>query len=195
MNVVCVGDSITFGQYLPPGVPAWPERVGAVGRGVCGETTRQALERFPRDVQNNPADVTILQYGHNDANQWESDRGLPRVSLGAFEANLREMLRRCRVFHTISMLCTITPVREDDYEKPYDEAIRYVAEEGNVRLIDVRAAFELAGTDALLLDDGLHPSEAGHELYAEVVKAVLSSYEERRHIPVVEPRKRAEATA
>lgn len=179
MRVVCVGDSITFGQYLPQGVPAWPERIGAVGRGVCGETTRQALERFPRDVQENPADVTVLQWGHNDANRWRSDNGLPRVSLDAYRANLIEMIERCRAFDTVPVLCTITPTCvEDSAKRPrterYDAALGEVAYQTSTAVADVRAAFLLydGSIRDLLLPDGLHLSAAGHALYAETVASV-----------------------
>lgn len=177
MRVVCVGDSITFGQYLPLGVPAWPERMGATGRGVCGETTRQALERFPRDVQENPADVTVLQWGHNDANRWKSDNGLPRVSRRAFRANLREMVARCRAVGTRPVLCTLTPTLKDiDYDtdvSAYNRAVWTVASKDGVQVADVHTTFRLTDTHSLLLPDGLHLSDAGHELYAATVSEAV----------------------
>lgn len=171
-----MGDSITFGQHLPFGVPAWPARIGAEGRGVCGETTRQALERWPRDVQDNPADVTIIQYAHNDCNRWETDHGLPRVSLEAFKANLVEMIRRCRACGTRPVLVTATPSRKNDvYDDDllvYSCAVASVASAWNVDLIDVRDAFyrQHRRLGELLMADGVHITEAGHELYAETVE-------------------------
>lgn len=175
MKVVAVGDSITFGQHLAAGVSAWPDLVGAEGRGVCGETTRQALERWPRDVQADPADVTIIQYAHNDCNRWATDFGLPRVSLDAFKANLIEMIERCRACGTTPVLCTATPVLHDEvYVEDlltYSCAVASVAVRWGVDLVDVRDAFYRHGNlPELLLDDGLHLSEAGHRLYAETVE-------------------------
>ena len=48
--IVCIGDSITAGQYLdPPDVP-WPVLLDhgtlVFPAGVSNETTRQGLERF-----------------------------------------------------------------------------------------------------------------------------------------------------
>jgi lysophospholipase L1-like esterase len=177
VRIVAVGDSITAGQYLPPGVPAWPERMGAEGRGVSGETTRQALERFPRDVQLDPADVTIIQYGANDANRWSTDNGLPRVSLRAFGANLAEMIDRCRAADTSPVLCTITPtLKTRAYDRDihyYNTEVRRVAHTEKVLLVDVRQAFYDASDASLLMDDGLHLTEAGHQLYSEVVSAAV----------------------
>lgn len=178
MRIRCVGDSITFGQHLSFRRKAWPVLIGADGRGVCGETTRQALERFPRDVQHDPADVTVLQWGHNDANCWESDRGLPRVSLPAFKANLAEMIHRCRTFDTEPVLCTPTPTRKDpgydDSLREYGDAVESVAYHWGARLIDVRWAFNRHGIDGLLMADGLHLTEAGHQVYADAVDSVLA---------------------
>ena len=94
--IVAIGDSITAGQGLHP-ASAWPYRVpGYEGRilahGVPGDTTRLGLERFPKDVQAYEPEAVIIQFGHNDANRWETDRGLPRVSPDAFHANLHEMV-------------------------------------------------------------------------------------------------------
>lgn len=177
MRIVCVGDSITAGQYLPDGVPSWPERMGAEGRGVSGETTRQALERFHLDVQSDPADVTVLQFGHNDANRWASDAGLPRVSLDAFRANLVEMIDRCRAFDTPPVLCSLTPTRKTrEYDRDvhyYNAEVSRVAHTQKVPLVDVRQAFLVGSLDELLMDDGVHLTEAGHELYASSVSSVV----------------------
>jgi lysophospholipase L1-like esterase len=106
-----MGDSITYGQYIDHKwrwtslVEEWlhqmhldtPVKVKSVNRGVSGETTRMGLERFPADVQDLNPDIMTLQYGLNDCNCWETDRGLPRVSKEAFRANLIEMITRLSV--------------------------------------------------------------------------------------------------
>lgn len=177
MNILCMGDSITFGQHLPIGTPAWPERMGAMGRGVCGETTRQALERFPRDVQEHPADVVVLQWGHNDANRWQTDHGLPRVSAEAYSANLVEMVARCRAVGSRPVLCTITPtLKGEDYERDvvhYDVRVRFVARTLNVPLADVRQEFLERDLSEALLDDGMHLSDHGHDLYGDIVMTAV----------------------
>lgn len=178
MRIVAIGDSITFGQHLDIGVPAWPARIGAIGRGVCGETTRQALERFPREVQENPPDVAVIQYGHNDCNRWETDGGLPRVSLEAFKANIAEMVERCRAFDVKPVLCTATPTRRDAlYDEDlltYSCAVALVAVRMDVQLVDVRDAFYRDSLNRLLMSDGLHLTEAGHQLYADTVQHALA---------------------
>ena len=176
--IVTIGDSITVGQHLdPPDVP-WPvlltpqERI--IVAAVPGDTTRLGLERFPRDVQAHEPDVVVIQFGHNDCNRWETDRGLPRVSPEAYVANLAEMIDRSRTFGAVPYLCTLTPsTRSEQHAKDvelYDGLLRGVARERGVALIDVRASF----TDPDYLIDGLHLSASGHRAYALAVSMVLA---------------------
>ncbi len=177
--IVCVGDSITVGQHLdPPDVP-WPVQLNGeqvIVSAVAGDTTRMGLERFPRDVQVHEPDVVVIQFGHNDCNRWETDRGLPRVSPEAYAANLAEMVLRCRTFGAVPYLCTLTPsTRSEQHARDveiYDGLLRGVAKQLGVPLIDVRAAF-LASKESLLVD-GLHLSADGHRLYARTVGMVLA---------------------
>ena len=182
VKIVAIGDSITAGQHLHP-ASAWPYHLNGhaiQARGVPGDTTRLGLERFPKEVQEVCPAAVIIQFGHNDANRWETDRGLPRVSMAAFKANLYEMVDRARRFGAVPFLCTLTPsLRPEPHPTDcarYDMVIRRVADEEGVRLIDVRAAFEAElDVRSLLLEDGLHLSVSGHQVYADAVRRVLDA--------------------
>ena len=178
--VVAIGDSITAGQGLHP-ASAWPyqikrHRIRAIG--VPGDTTRLGLERFPAEVQSVLPKAVIIQFGHNDCNRWETDRGLPRVSTAAFASNLVEMVMRCRTFDAFPFLCSLTPSkRSDDHVVDslyYDGLVRMVAMETNTPLIDVREDF--GDDEGLLLDDGLHLSIDGQLRYAATVQRVLDEH-------------------
>jgi lysophospholipase L1-like esterase len=178
--VVCIGDSITAGQHLADGELPWPALIeghDVVAAGVPSDTTRLGLERFPTDVQAREPEAVVIQFGHNDCNRWETDRGLPRVSEAAFAANLAEMVARCLAFGAVPFLCTLTPSMRstqhaEDVER-YDRILRERAADDFVELIDVR---ELFGQDArLLLADGLHLSPAGHHIYAGAVQRTLDA--------------------
>ncbi len=154
-------------------------------RGISGETTRQGLERFPRDVQVLEPNVMTLQFGLNDCNCWDTDRGLPRVSEAAYRANLLEMIARARAFgasHII--LSTNHPTLRyrklidgktlEERRIKYNEIVRDVAKEAKVILCDIEKAFEDVDRDqlrAMLLPepDVLHLSQLGHERYASAV--------------------------
>src|SRR5439155_22474528 len=105
----------------------------------------------------------------NDCNRWGSDRGLPRVAIEAFAANLGEMVERARAFgaqavvlHTNHSTAKGEPYDTDS--RAYNARIRDVAgARPNVVLVDVEAGVE-AGS-AHLLDDGIHLSVHGHDVY------------------------------
>lgn len=199
IRLVFMGDSITYGQYVDAPL-RWTEivterllrefyntavNIHTVNSGVSGETTRQGLERFPQSVQNHRPDIMTLQFGLNDCNCWVTDEGLPRVSETAYRANLVEMVDRARRFGAQQIvLSTNHPTLRtkillsgDSLEtrrKRYNDIVRDVAHETNVRLADIEEAFKPIPEDdlrSLLLDypDQLHLSVAGHRHYAEAI--------------------------
>jgi len=203
IKIVFMGDSITAGQYVDPS-KTWTahvarrlqERFGAenivtVSRGVSGETSRQGLERFPVSVQVEEPDIVTIQYGLNDCNCWQTDNGLPRVSLRAYMANLAEMIERCRRFGAREVILMTnhrttrrTPMVSgevyEDASNRYSHAARQVAHEAGVMLCDQLFAFapftddEL--TDLLLPPpDSLHLSEAGHIIYGDTLYPYLEA--------------------
>lgn len=172
MKLVCIGDSITAAQHLDEGESGWPALLTGYEvymAGVPGDTTRLALERFPRDVQSRQPDLVVIQFGHNDCNRWQTDRGLTRVSPEAFAANLVEMADRCRAFGAKPYLCTLTPSGRNPVHaadtRRYDGILRDVAAARTLVLIDVSGI-----TDTL---DGIHLSAEGHRKYAAIVQAAL----------------------
>lgn len=176
MKIVCIGDSITAGQYHDG--PAWPALLTGYevhAAGVSNDTTRLGLERFPRDVQEQNAQAVVIQFGHNDANRWETDRGLPRVSAGAFAENLAEMIRRCRVFGAEPLLCSLFPATKGErYTSDlmfYDSVIGTVALSMGVPVIPLWDTF--ANHPSLFLPDGLHLNGDGHRRYADRVQDAL----------------------
>lgn len=210
IRIVFFGDSICVGQ----GVSihrGWVARLAArleelamryqrdivvVNASVNGNTTRQALERMPYDVQSHGVDVLLVQFGLNDCNYWLTDRGVPRVSLGGFQANLLEIIDRGYRFGARRVIINtnhpttreLEPVPNcgftyEDSNRTYNEAIRQVAKDSgqHVSLVDVEQEI-LSVCDTgdetlarLLLDDGLHLSERGHDVYYRLVAPVVEN--------------------
>ncbi|HEV8678170.1 MAG TPA: SGNH/GDSL hydrolase family protein [Stellaceae bacterium] len=199
ITIVFFGDSITEGQYVTPPL-RWVDIVSGglqlryrddpfnllvLVRGVSGETTRQALERFPRDLQAHTPDIVTLQYGLNDCNCWLTDHGLPRVSEAAFRANLVEMIERARRFGAREIILSnnhptlrhkplLDGLTLEQRRRRYNEIVADVAAETGVTSCDIEAGF--AGLDDAALagqlipyPDLLHLSEAGHRRYASLI--------------------------
>ena len=169
------------------------DRVLVTNASVNGNTTRMALERIGFDVQSHGLILMILQFGLNDCNYWETDRGLARVSPEAFKANLLEIADRATTFGARRTLINTNhptlqskpmPVTVRSYQEGnafYNEIIRSVAgQREDMRLIDVEAAFKSAVSNGqqlqdLLLEDGLHLSVEGNDLYLATVGPVVLS--------------------
>ncbi len=203
VTVVFMGDSITAGQYVDA-PHRWVDIVANnltrsylntpltlvfVVSGVSGETTRQGLERFPKDVQIHRPDIVTLQFGLNDCNCWATDHGLPRVSEDAYRANLIEMIDRSRTFGgehvilsnnhtTLRHKVLICGKTLEERRKQYNETVKDVASQKNVTFCDIESAFrdlsndELEG-ELLAYPDWLHLSHEGHKRYAAQIEPVV----------------------
>lgn len=200
---ICVGQGVAIhktwtarlSRRLAEVVEAQGMELVSLNASVNGDTTRMALERMPFDIQARGVDGILVQFGLNDANYWETDRGLPRVSEEAFAANVKEIIARARnVGARLVMLNTNHPTTRDAAPMPhaamtyetsnrrYNDIVREVAaaDGEGVLLNDVHARFaELIGDDPgalarLVLEDGLHLSEAGHDAYFEFLAPAAS---------------------
>jgi lysophospholipase L1-like esterase len=203
LRVTFFGDSICVGQGVSIH-SGWVTRIAAELDGISqscgrelvvtnasvnGNTTRQALERMPYEVQSQGVDVLIVQFGLNDCNHWATDKGLPRVSPGAFDANLKEIIERGRKFgarhiilqnnHPTTRDQDVLPGTNMTYEarnRQYNAIVRNVASKmvEFESFNDIEAAFDrLTGADRkrlipFLLKDGLHLSRHGHDVYFDV---------------------------
>ena len=161
-----------------------------VNASANGRTTRQALERMPYEVQSHEPTVLLLQFGMNDCNYWLTDRGLPRVSPKAFAANLEEIMARGLKSGANKVLVNTnhptlrdqepmqnTEITYEESNRIYNNLIREVAagQDERVVLNDVESCFmRHAGGNRenlkeLLLDDGLHLSVRGHDIYYDLI--------------------------
>lgn len=200
---ICVGQGVSIHRGWVARLAAEVERLSQV-QGVRvivdnassnGNTTRMALERMPYEVQSHGVDVLVVQFGMNDCNRWQTDLGLPRVSEAAFEANLMEIASRAFKFGAVRVIFnTNHPSLRDETRLPHC-AITY--EEANHRYNEIiRLAVRKLGGDAVLndverefrrrtqgrrealrpylLQDGLHLSERGHDVYLESIVSPLT---------------------
>lgn len=189
-TIVFLGDSIAAGQGVSI-LESWPVVVGlslqsaevkVLVSAVNGETSRDVLYRLEKNVLSGsqPPDVLFVQYGINDANFWESSRGFPRVSLGAFVANLEEIIQRSSALGIRNIvLATNHPVRkalpDEAYKMAgvsdlgesvmiYNSAIRELV--SRTRTSQLFDAEELFTGASHLLQDGVHLNVEGHRTYA-----------------------------
>jgi sialidase-1 len=166
---------------------------------IGGNTTRDALKRFDRDVLRYKPRIVVMQFGINDAavDVWKKPPAAgPRVPLTEYIANMRALITTARKQNAKVILMTTNPLRwtsklrelygrppydataEDGFDAlhlaAYNEALRKLAKELDVPLVDVRAAYpgfaakHKTTIDGMLLD-GMHPAELGHQLVSELL--------------------------
>lgn len=202
-NIIFFGDSISFGEFVNPHLN-WVTRLSSkienqydskyltINCSINGNTTRQALERMPFDVQRYGVEFLCAQFGMNDCNYWETDEGLPRVSADVYHSNLKEIVYRGYQFGArIVFLPTSHPTPHNSlnkqnlsYEqnrKQYSQIVRKVAIETNSVLIDVEKHFENTISETvplnnLLMPDGIHLSPQGHDLYTDIFWPIINKY-------------------
>lgn len=169
--------------------------VEVVNAGVGGNTTVMARQRFERDVLAHHPSAIVIQFGINDSavDVWKDPPvSEPRVSLEDYRENLRFFVNEGRKHGSEVILMTPnalrwTPKLRNLYGKsPYDledenglnnvlegyaQAVREVAYEKGVPLVDVFAAYaEQPGpSQDALLSDGMHPNSKGHQLVGNLL--------------------------
>jgi lysophospholipase L1-like esterase len=183
-SVVALGDSITYGLGLERD-QAYPAVLAArLGRSVCnagvsGDNAAEGLARLQRDALQFHPSVVVILFGANDSGLF-APVGRPATPMSAFQKSLTELVTRVRKAGGVAVLASLTPFNPAPLEhdgldprhwQSYDDAIRSVAAEQNVPLIDMGAAF--AG-DLSLLQDGVHPTAAGAARMAQAAAAVLA---------------------
>lgn len=174
-------------------------------RGVGGNTTEMARARMERDVLALKPKLVVIQFGINDAavDVWKKPPvTTPRVTQERYVENLRWMVGQLQSTGSKVVLMTPNPLRwtermKEMYGKPpydgndlegfdklhlraYAEAMRGVAAEMKVPLVDIHAAYaeysKSTGKPAeTLLLDGVHPNDDGQQLVADKLLPVIRS--------------------
>ena len=173
--------------------------LGVYNAGMPSNTTVQARKRLQEDVLRFKPRVIVMQFGINDSavDVWKMPPMTePRVSLSTYINNYRAMITEAQKQGAKVILMTSNPLRwtsklrelygkppynvdvEDGFESlnlvQYNEALRKLAAELKVTLVDVHAAYPAFAaknktTIDAMLTDGMHPGELGHQLVAELL--------------------------
>jgi lysophospholipase L1-like esterase len=168
-------------------------------RGHPQQHHRPGRKRLQEDVLRHKPRVVVMQFGINDSRRGCVEKPPmtePRVSLEGFIANYRAMITETQKQGAKVILMTTNPLRwtsklRELYGKPpynadaedgfealnltrYNDALRKLAGELKVPLVDVHAAYPAFAaknktTIEAMLPDGMHPGDLGHQLVAELL--------------------------
>lgn len=199
-KILFFGDSITAlrkGSVVTSELFAqkYPQHT-IVNKGIGGNDTNLARERFQRDVIDEKPDMLIFCFGCNDAaiDVWKQ-KSVPRLTIEEYLGNLRFFIREMRSMGTEMIFWTSPPMVLVEGLKPYYGGEPYtsngfnfmldrflaaacglMAEEG-IETAHVNRAFrEDTGSDekklVALLPDGMHPNSEGQKIiFKELCKA------------------------
>ncbi len=173
--------------------------IKVVNAGVLGNTTKAGRARFADDVLAQRPDLVIIQFGINDSavDGWKKPPvTVPRVALADFEANMEFFVVSCLAWGAKVIVMTPNPLQWTPQLKamygrpPYDpedpdgfnvllrvyaETARKVARRTGAFLIDVMAVHDAWRKESseVLLMDGIHPNQKGHELTAQLLLELI----------------------
>ncbi len=173
------------------------EPILVANRGIGGNTSKDGLARFERDVIESNPDHVILYFGINDAC---NSRKL--VPLDAFKRNMQAMIDRCRAAGVKTVvLVTPNPIIAElwsqrhpthphkdtinEYLSTFDAAMRELAKKNGLPVADLHklvmdhgGAREFRGCLIRNLTnsksrDGVHLTERGYQLMAELFEPIF----------------------
>lgn len=193
MELICFGDSLTFGQGVPKS-HRWSSLFAAesgwrvLNRGVCGDTTGGMLSRFQQDVISalgeTPASCRVLLMGGTNDIFFSGTNTNARANFSAMAYQLKAHGIRPIIGTPMPVDWPQTPNRWQglvDFHRSagqieaYTAWLREYCRRSNVLLADFSAAFCQPNGQIRheLLWDGIHPSEMGHRCMFNVLKGLL----------------------
>jgi len=176
--VVVLGDSLAAGLHLAAddAFPAAAQRLLAargqpfrlVNAGVSGDTSAGGLRRVEWVLEQSRPAVLVVELGGND--------GLRALPLEQLEANLRGIVQRGRASGARVLLLgmQVPPNLGPDYARGFEAVYARVASEEGARLVPNFLA-GVGGEASMNLEDGLHPTPAGHERLAANLADALAA--------------------
>lgn len=178
-TVVFIGDSYTSGVGASSQTSRWSTKLaqdfgwnevnlGAGGTGYFNDgPSRNYSGAIARAAAAKPA-VVIVSGGRNDVG-FGAERFTPAIN--EFFTDLRKAMPKTKIIVT-------SPIYDDDpgpevVVQQLDEAIQAEAEAIGATYVDIGEP--LLSEPALVAEDGIHPSDAGHAAIAAAVKKAVSA--------------------
>jgi acyl-CoA thioesterase-1 len=146
--------------------------------GVSGETTAGGLQRIGWLLQD-PVDVLVLELGGND--------GLRGIDPAVTRTNLRGIIDTTLATYPEARVLLagmqVPPNLGSNYTRQFREVYPAVADAYDRVTLIPFILNEIAGSDSLMQDDGIHPTAAGHRVVADEVWTKLRPLLEQMRLP------------
>jgi len=173
-NIICFGDSITFGYGAQPGED-YPTALAklvtrpVLNKGIDGDTTKEALKRLKLDVLDRDPLLVIIEFSGNDF--------LRKVPMEVTINNIREMARQIQ---SKGAMVVIADISAGMFLREYRSALYKVAQEKGALFIPSILSGII--TNPSMKSDFLHPNARGYQLIAERIHRALMPCLERNSL-------------
>ncbi len=144
-----------------------------LNRGVGGDTTRNMLERFDRDILAHKPNWVSIAIGVNDVWRFFDHRPNDAVLIDEFEANYRKLLEPLHGNAGLILVSPflIEPNRSDPFRARVDHyaaVVKSLALEFGAVFVPFQEAFDASSLEpSAFSNDRVHPNETGSQLMAQ----------------------------
>jgi lysophospholipase L1-like esterase len=170
-QIICFGDSITYGQGARDGED-YPSRLREmVGRdvinaGIPAETTEDGLRRIKEDVLDEDPYLVIIEFGANDY-----FRKVPEKEI---LDNLEQMISLVQQEGAMVAVCDVSGgAIMGVYDIYHDELKRLAERKGAIFIPSLMKGIL---QDPALKSDSIHPNAKGYKIIAERVYKAIKPY-------------------
>jgi len=170
-NIICFGDSITFGYGVSPGQD-YPSALAQIintpiiNAGIDGETTPEALQRIKQDVLDKDPLLVIIEFAGNDF--------LKKLPMEETVNNIKEMIEQIQ---SRGAMVAIVDISAGMFFSEYRKAFKNLAQEKQAIFIP----HILSGiiTTPSMKSDFLHPNADGYKIVAQRIHSSIAPFLEQ----------------
>ncbi|MCX5703121.1 MAG: arylesterase [Candidatus Omnitrophica bacterium] len=170
-NIICFGDSITFGYGASegqdyPSALAKMLDIPVINAGIDGDTSIEALRRIKSDILERKPLLVIIEFAGNDF--------LRKIPQEVTINNIREMVERVQARGAMVALVDISAgMFLGEYRTIFSKLAK---EEGTIFIPSILSGII---TNPSLKSDFLHPNANGYKLIAQRIQKAIMPYLER----------------
>lgn len=170
-NIICFGDSITFGYGANPGedYPAALSNltnISIINAGIDGDTTIEALNRLNSDVLDREPLLVVVEFTGNDF--------LRKIPLEVTVNNVRQMVDRIQA---AGVMVAIVDISTGLLLREYHTAFYKLAREKEA--IFIPRILSGIVTNPRYKSDFIHPNAEGYKIIAEKIYRTIKPYLEQ----------------
>lgn len=150
---------------------------------ITGLNSRMALEKLPMILNKvNKKSIIFIQIGINDSWHFKSLRGLPNISIKAFEANINELISKLKKFNSkkiylvnyhklLNNRIEINKKNLNQNLNSYNLILKKLSKKNKINFIDIYKKTSKIPSKNICrpLPDGIHLSKSGEKIYADIM--------------------------